>query len=119
MPEMKHGPAISKNAVTAAANWRAGNNRAPWALPRPQLTSYYESLWLNHGEIYRRANATATSPALILLFGLDPADLAQLVHQNRIPLAIGRSRPCGAAGERTCRRAECEHEFLPCRKGVS
>ncbi len=28
--ETKNAPAISNNAVTAAANWRAGTNRAPW-----------------------------------------------------------------------------------------
>src|SRR3990172_2720330 len=60
--ETKSAPAISSNAVTAAANWRAGNNRAPGP-PSTAAKRYSESLWLNHGKIYRQATLTRRAAA--------------------------------------------------------
>jgi hypothetical protein len=36
----------------------------PWAFPGGN-TTYRESLWLKHGEIYRQTDATATSTLLL------------------------------------------------------
>jgi hypothetical protein len=46
--ETKNTPAISNNAIAAAAaNWRAGNNRAP-GVPRPQLNNIVKAFgWKN------------------------------------------------------------------------
>ena len=60
----ENAPAISNDAVTAAAKWRAESNGAPLGFPGGK-TTYLESLWLKHGEIYRRAGAAATATLLL------------------------------------------------------
>src|SRR6202030_3213471 len=61
----KNTPAISNHAVTAPANWRAGDNSTT-----PFRTGIIAKAWLNHGRFHRQANSTVTSSATVLHFAV-------------------------------------------------
>jgi hypothetical protein len=55
-----HAPAISHNAVAAAANRCIENNRAPVSAPDRLSIG---KLWLNHGEIHRHGRRVRSRPS--------------------------------------------------------